>query len=134
MNEMFSIILLIGKNVREIDCIFARFPLIKLAFEKIDPESNLSKISKLYIGGYIMKKIYLVARQNVHSVAKHELHDDKGLECLDGIRYGKPKYIDDNINPLSVADDLKLEFENDNVEWYAAKYSIRFEDGSEIEI
>ena len=30
-----------------------------------------------------MKKIYLVARQNVHSVAKHELHDDKGLECLD---------------------------------------------------
>ena len=64
-----------------------------------------------------MKKIYLVARQNLHSVAKHELHDDKGLECLDGIRYGKPKHIDDNINPLSVADDLKLEFENDNVGW-----------------
>lgn len=53
---------------------------------------------------------------------------------MDGIRYGKPKYIDDNINPLSVADDLKLEFENDNVGWYAARYSIRFEDGSEIEI
>ena len=81
-----------------------------------------------------MKKIYLVDRQNVHSVAKHELHDDEGLECLDGIRYGKPKYIDDNINPFSVADDLKLEFENDNVGWYAARYSIRFEDGSEIEI
>lgn len=53
---------------------------------------------------------------------------------FDGIRYGKPKYIDDNINPLSVADDLKLEFENDNVGWYADRYSIRFEDGSEIEI
>lgn len=81
-----------------------------------------------------MKKIYLVARQNIYSDAKHELHNDTSLECLDGIRYGKSKYIDDNIKPLSIASDLKLEFENDNVGWYADRYSIRFEDGSEIEI
>ena len=113
---------------------FCRFPLIKLAFEKTALKATCQKLVNYISEVILWKRFISLLRQNVHSVAKHELHDDKGLECLDGIRYGKPKYIDDNINPLSVADDLKLEFENDNVGWYADRYSIRFEDGSEIEI
>lgn len=81
-----------------------------------------------------MKKICLIARQEISNCSKHEVYNDKDLECLEGIRYGKLKHIDDSINPLSIADDLKREFEHDNTGWYAVRYSIRFEDGSEIEI
>lgn len=79
-----------------------------------------------------MKKIQLVARQNIIST-NGSYHDDKGLYALDGIRYGKIKEIEDDVDPLARWHQLRREFENDNPDWSASRYSILFEDGSEIE-
>lgn len=81
-----------------------------------------------------MKKICLIARQNVYTGVEHKIMDDYGLKAVDGIRYGKEKLINDNYTLSSIVNDLKHEFEKENPKWTADKYSIRFEDGSEIEI
>ena len=43
-----------------------------------------------------MKKICLIARQNVYTGVEHKIMDDYGLKAVDGIRYGKEKLINDN--------------------------------------
>lgn len=80
-----------------------------------------------------MKKIQLVARQNIIDASRDYIHNDEGRRALDGIRFGTEKEIDDAIHPLSIWHNLKQEFENNNPDWKADCYSIRFEDGSEIE-
>ena len=48
-----------------------------------------------------MKKICLVARQNIYKDSTH-LHDDNGLRALNGIKYGKVHEIEDNEDPLNI--------------------------------
>ena len=80
-----------------------------------------------------MKKICLVARQNIINANGGGYHNDEGRRALDGIRYGAVKEIEDNVNPLSIWHQLRQEFEVDNPGWRVDSYSIRLEDGSEIE-
>ena len=80
-----------------------------------------------------MKKICLVARQNIKKPNGGGYHNDEGRYALDGIRYGAVKEIEDDVNPLSIWHQLRQEFETDNPGWRVNSYSIRFEDGSEIE-
>lgn len=80
-----------------------------------------------------MKKICLVARQNIINANGGGYHNDEGRRALDGIRYGAVKEIEDNVNPLSIWHQLRQEFETDNPGWRVDSYSIRLEDGSEIE-
>lgn len=79
-----------------------------------------------------MKKICLVARQNIYKDSTH-LHDDNGLRALNGIKYGKVHEIEDNEDPLSIWHSLRLEFKKENPTFHADRYFIRFEDGHEIE-
>ena len=79
-----------------------------------------------------MKKICLVARQNIYKDSTH-LHDDNGLRALNGIKYGKVHEIEDNEDPLNIWHSLRLEFKKENPTFHADRYSIRFEDGHEIE-
>lgn len=53
-----------------------------------------------------MKKICLIARQNVYTGVEHKIMDDYGLKAVDGIRYGKEKLINDNYTLSSIANDL----------------------------
>ena len=80
-----------------------------------------------------MKKICLVARQNIINANGGGYHNDEGRRALDGIRYGAVKEIEDNVNPLSIWHQLRQEFEVDNPGWRVDSYFIRLEDGSEIE-
>ena len=80
-----------------------------------------------------MKKICLVARQNILNANGGGYHNDEGRYALDGIRYGAVKEIEDDVNPLSIWHQLRQEFEVDNPGWRVNSYSIRFEGGSEIE-
>ena len=80
-----------------------------------------------------MKKICLVARQNIKKPNGGGYHNDEGRYALDGIRYGAVKEIEDDVNPLSIWHQLRQKFETDNPDWRVNSYSIRFEDGSEIE-
>lgn len=80
-----------------------------------------------------MKKIFLVARQNIINTNGGGYHNDEGRRALDGIRYGAVKEIEDNVNPLSIWHQLRQEFEVDNPGWRVDSYFIRLEDGSEIE-
>lgn len=80
-----------------------------------------------------MKKICLVARQNIINANGGGYHNDEGRCALDGIRYGAVKGIEDNVNPLSIWHQLRQEFEVDNPGWRVDSYFIRLEDGSEIE-
>ena len=80
-----------------------------------------------------MKKICLVARQNIKKPNGGGYHNDEGRRALDGIRYGAVKEIEDNVNPLSIWHQLRQEFETDNPGWRVDSYFIRLEDGSEIE-
>ena len=80
-----------------------------------------------------MKKICLVARQNILNANGGGYHNDEGRRALDGIRYGAVKEIEDNVNPLSIWHQLRQEFEVDNPGWRVDSYFIRLEDGSEIE-
>ena len=80
-----------------------------------------------------MKKICLVAKQNIKKPNGGGYHNDEGRYALDGIRYGAVKEIEDDVNPLSILHQLRQEFETDNPGWRVNSYSIRFEDGSEIE-
>lgn len=80
-----------------------------------------------------MKKICLVARQNIINANGGGYHNDEGRRALDGIRYGAVKEIEDNVNPLSIWHRLRQEFEVDNPGWRVDSYFIRLEDGSEIE-
>ncbi len=80
-----------------------------------------------------MKKICLVARQNIINANGGGYHNDEGRRALDGIRYGAVKEIEDNVNPLSIWHQLRQEFETDNPGWRVDSYFIRLEDGSEIE-
>ena len=79
-----------------------------------------------------MKKICLVARQNIYKDSTH-LHDDNGLRALNGIKYGKIHEIEDNEDPLNIWHSLRLEFKKENPAFHADRYFIRFEDGHEIE-
>lgn len=79
-----------------------------------------------------MKKICLVARQNIYKDSTH-LHDDNGLRALNGIKYGKVHEIEDNEDPLNIWHLLRLEFKKENPTFHADRYFIRFEDGHEIE-
>ena len=79
-----------------------------------------------------MKKICLVARQNIYKDSTH-LHDDNGLRALNGIKYGKVHEIEDNEDPLNIWHSLRLEFKKANPTFHADRYFIRFEDGHEIE-
>ena len=79
-----------------------------------------------------MKKICLVARQNIYKDSTH-LHDDNGLRALNGIKYGKVHEIEDNEDPLNIWHSLRLEFKKENPTFHVDRYSIRFEDGHEIE-
>ncbi len=80
-----------------------------------------------------MKKICLVARQNIINANGGGYHNDEGRRALNGIRYGAVKKIEDNVNLLSIWHQLRQEFETDNPGWRVDSYSIRLEDGSEIE-
>lgn len=55
-----------------------------------------------------MKKICLIARQNVYTGVEHKIMDDYGLKAVDGIRYGKEKLINDNYTLSSIANDLNM--------------------------
>ena len=79
-----------------------------------------------------MKKICLVARQNIYKDSTH-LHDDNGLRALNGIKYGKVHEIEDNEDPLNIWHSLRLEFKKENPTFHADRYFIRFDDGHEIE-
>lgn len=79
-----------------------------------------------------MRKICLVARQNIYKDSTH-LHDDNGLRALNGIKYGKVHEIEDNEDPLNIWHSLRLEFKKENPTFHADRYFIRFEDGHEIE-
>lgn len=76
-------------------------------------------------GEFEMKKICLVARQNIKKPNGGGYHNDEGRYALDGIRYGAVKEIEDDVNPSSLWDQLLDEFENDNPDWIADSYSIQ---------
>ena len=80
-----------------------------------------------------MKKIVLVARQDIIDSSLKRIHDDTGRMALDGIRYGKIKEIEDNVDPMSIRHELRKEFEHDNPNYRVDRYAIRFEDGHEID-
>ncbi len=80
-----------------------------------------------------MKKIVLVARQDIIDSSLKHIHDDTGRMALDGIRYGKIKEIEDNVDPMSIRHELRKEFERDNPNYRVDSYAIRFEDGHEID-
>ena len=80
-----------------------------------------------------MKKIQLVARQNIINPSTHQFHDDQGRRALDGIRYGKIKEVEDNVDPMSIRYELRKEFKRDNPNYRVDSYAIRFEDGHEID-
>ena len=65
-----------------------------------------------------MKKICLVARQNIYKDSTH-LHDDNGLRALNGIKYGKVHEIEDNEDPLNIWHSLRLEFKKENPTFHA---------------
>lgn len=79
-----------------------------------------------------MKKVVLVGRKNIYA-SQNRIHDDAGLQALDGILFGKPREIEDQVDPLTIWHDMKREFEKDHPDFHADRYSIRFEGGSEIE-
>lgn len=79
-----------------------------------------------------MKKVVLVGRKNIYA-SQNRIHDDAGLQALDGILFGKPREIEDQVDPLTIWHDMKREFEKDHPAFHADRYSIRFEGGSEIE-
>ena len=80
-----------------------------------------------------MKKIVLVARQDVINPSTHRIHDDKGLFALDGIRYGQVHEIEDHINPETLGRDLIKDFRKANPDYRVDRFSIRLENGTEIE-
>lgn len=71
-----------------------------------------------------MKKIKLVARQDIIDHSTGRIHNDEGLLALDGIRYGKATKIGDNVDPQTVLHQLVQEFYNDNPNWRADRYSL----------
>lgn len=79
-----------------------------------------------------MQKVVLVGRKNIYA-SQYRIHDDEGLRALDGILFGKVKEINDPIDPLSIWHDMKREFEKDHPDFHADRYSIRFEDGHEVD-
>ena len=79
-----------------------------------------------------MQKVVLVGRKNIYA-SQNRIHDDEGLRALDGILFGKVKEINDPIDPLSIWHDMKREFEKDHPDFHADRYSIRFEDGHEVD-
>ncbi len=80
-----------------------------------------------------MKKIVLVARQDIIDPSLKRIHDDTGRMALDGIRYGKVHEISDNTDPMTYWHELRKEFEHDNPNYRVDRYAIRFEDGHEID-
>ena len=80
-----------------------------------------------------MKKIVLVARQDIIDSSLKHIHDDTGRIALDGIRYGKVHEISDNTDPMTYWHELRKEFEHDNPNYRVDRYAIRFEDGHEID-
>lgn len=70
-----------------------------------------------------MKKVALVARQNIVNPMTGRVHDDTGLRALDGIRYGKMRVVEDHFDSHEVMKNLIQEFEADNGDfcncWYA---------------
>ena len=80
-----------------------------------------------------MKKIVLVARQDIIDSSLKHVHDDTGRMALDGIRYGKVHEISDNTDPMTYWHELRKEFEHDNPNYRVDRYAIRFEDGHEID-
>lgn len=80
-----------------------------------------------------MKKIQLVARQDIINPYTHRVHDDCGRTALDGIWYGRVKRIEDNDNPIDLWEGMRREFEEENPNYKTDRYSIRFEDGHEID-
>ena len=80
-----------------------------------------------------MKKIVLVARQDIIDSSLKRIHDDTGRMALDGIRYGKVHEISDNTDPMTYWHELRKEFEHDNPNYRVDRYAIRFEDGHEID-
>lgn len=80
-----------------------------------------------------MKKIVLVARQDIIDPSLKRIHDDTGRMALDGIRYGKVHEISDNTDPMTYWHELRKEFERDNPNYRVDSYAIRFEDGHEID-
>lgn len=80
-----------------------------------------------------MKKIVLVARQDIIDPSLKRIHDDTGRMALDGIRYGKVHEISDNTDPMTYWHELRKEFEHDNPNYRVDRYAIRLEDGREIE-
>ena len=80
-----------------------------------------------------MKKIVLVARQDIIDSSLKHIHDDTGRMALDGIRYGKVHEISDNTDPMTYWHELRKEFEHDNPNYRVDRYAIRFEDGHEID-
>ena len=80
-----------------------------------------------------MKKIVLVARQDIIDFSLKRIHDDTGRMALDGIRYGKVHEISDNTDPMTYWHELRKEFEHDNPNYRVDRYAIRFEDGHEID-
>lgn len=81
-----------------------------------------------------MKKICLIARQDILTPAGDRFHDDEGRRALDGIRNGREKEIADQADLMAMVNQLCLEFERENPGWRADHYAIRFEDGREIEV
>lgn len=80
-----------------------------------------------------MKKIVLVGRQDIIKPKTMKVHDDMGLRAVNGILFGQARSIEDSVDPLTLWHDMKREFEQEHPNFRADRYTIRLEDGREIE-
>lgn len=95
--------------------------------------AKLGNLFEIVFGGLPMKKIVLVARKNIINPSTQRIHNDLGLKALDGIQYGRPRQIQDDVDPLTLWHDMRREFEAENQDFRADRYAIQFEDGQEID-
>ena len=80
-----------------------------------------------------MKKIVLVARKNIINPSTQRIHNDLGLKALDGIQYGRPRQLQDDVDPLTLWNEMRREFEAENPNFRADRYAIQLENGQELD-
>lgn len=81
-----------------------------------------------------MKQIRLVARQKIIRDVTHQLYDDFGLYCLDGICIGEPREVEEGSDLLTMLEEMKRELIESNPKFQNASFAIRYDDGTELPV
>lgn len=72
-----------------------------------------------------MKRVFLIARQNITNPNTRTIHSDEGLKSLGGYMEGRIREVPDNYNTHALADDMIAEFEEMHPDFFADCFEIK---------